>query len=212
MEQVNEEVSCVSSARTSPLIKCGNDHCQMNLDSPNSFMPLDTISHLKRRTIKEDYAKSPLDLPTSALPPLPQSPNSNLSFSKDGPLDNALGDTSLWPRAHEWNTIHVVGNQFVDQYGRTLMLRGVNLCGNSKLPTSPPGSTHLSAGFYYHRQVSFVGRPFPLTEAHEHFQRLRCLDIFKKLILDRAWGLTFVRLLVPWESLGMTLPDMTNTN
>ncbi len=82
---------------------------------------------------------------------------------------------SLHNRAHDWQqaSIRCDGDRFVDIHGRTLMLRGVNLCGNSKLPTSPPGSTHLSTGFYNHRQVSFVGRPFPLSEADEHFRRLR---------------------------------------
>ncbi len=56
-----------------------------------------------------------------------------------------------------------------------------------------------------HRSVTFVGRPFPLEEAHEHFSRLR------------RWGLTFctylyarflaclqyskVRFLVTWEAI-----------
>ncbi|KAI9101783.1 glycoside hydrolase superfamily [Phlyctochytrium arcticum] len=78
---------------------------------------------------------------------------------------------------------------FHDEHGRTLLLRGVNISGNSKLPTNPPGSTHLKDRFLEHRHVSFVGRPFPLAEADEHFGRLK------------AWGLTFIRLLVTWESL-----------
>ncbi|OZJ04839.1 hypothetical protein BZG36_02328 [Bifiguratus adelaidae] len=96
--------------------------------------------------------------------------------------------------AHDWSKEDIgpikSGNKyFVDKHGRKLLLRGVNLCGSSKLPTKPNGSTHLIEGFWDHRHVSFVGRPFPLEEADEHFSRLR------------SWGLTFVRLLVPWESL-----------
>lgn len=71
-------------------------------------------------------------------------------------------------------------------------MRGVNVCGSSKLPTKPyPGSTHLydEKLFWDHRNVSFVGRPFPLSEARMHFARLR------------AWGLTLIRLLIPWESI-----------
>ncbi|KAI7897948.1 glycoside hydrolase superfamily [Cokeromyces recurvatus] len=95
--------------------------------------------------------------------------------------------------AQTWNTeITHSGRWFKDEHGRTLLMRGINICGSSKLPTSPySGSTHLydETLFWDHRNVSFIGRPFPLEEADEHFKRLR------------AWGLTLVRLLVPWESI-----------
>ncbi|KAI7886667.1 glycoside hydrolase [Lichtheimia hyalospora FSU 10163] len=96
--------------------------------------------------------------------------------------------------AHDWNTSNIGthGRWFKDQHGRTLLMRGVNVCGSSKLPTKPyPGSTHLYDDklFWDHRNVSFIGRPFPLSEARTHFARLR------------AWGLTLIRLLIPWESI-----------
>ncbi|KAI8980242.1 glycoside hydrolase superfamily [Pilobolus umbonatus] len=95
--------------------------------------------------------------------------------------------------AQHWNTpITHSGRWFKDTYGRTLLMRGINVCGSSKLPTHPySGSTHLYDEdlFWDHRNVSFIGRPFPLNEAKEHFSRLS------------AWGLTLIRLLVPWESL-----------
>lgn len=101
-------------------------------------------------------------------------------------------------RAHDWShaTVHISRTRFKDQYNRTLLFRGVNLSGMSKLPTSPPGSTHLSEGFFNHRNVSFIGRPFPLEDADEHLGRLR------------AWGLTFVRLLVTWEALEHSGPGI----
>jgi hypothetical protein len=86
-------------------------------------------------------------------------------------------------------TIRTDGIWFKDEYGRTLLLRGVNLGGSSKMPTRPDGRTHIREGFFNHRDVSFVGRPFPLEEADEHFSRLA------------KWGLTFLRFLVTWEAI-----------
>jgi hypothetical protein len=91
-------------------------------------------------------------------------------------------------------TIRAAGNWFKDEHGRTLHLRGVNLGGSSKVPTLPNGATHLRENFFDHRNVSFIGRPFPLNEADEHFKRLK------------AWGLTFLRLLVTWEAIEHTGP------
>ena len=84
--------------------------------------------------------------------------------------------------------IHIRGNEFKDAAGRTLMLRGVNLGGSSKVPFSPDGAGHHRAGLYENREISFVGRPFPLAEADEHFARLR------------KWGFNFLRLLTTWEA------------
>lgn len=75
------------------------------------------------------------------------------------------------------------------------MLRGVNLSGNCKLPARPIVTSHTrfdSDGndiFFNHRTVSFVGRPFPLEDADEHFMRLK------------SWGFEFLRFLVTWEAL-----------
>jgi hypothetical protein len=49
--------------------------------------------------------------------------------------------------------------------------------------------SHRRDGFFDHRNVSFVGRPFPLEEADLHFTRLL------------EWGFTFIRFCVTWEAL-----------
>ncbi len=81
------------------------------------------------------------------------------------------------------------GSSFKDDFGRTLMLRGVNLGGSSKVPYIPDGATYRHENFYEHKNVSFIGRPFPLEEADEHFARLK------------SWGFTFLRFLVTWEAI-----------
>ena len=85
--------------------------------------------------------------------------------------------------------IRIKGSQFIDDENRILHLRGVNLGGSSKVPSMPNGATWNKGGFYDHRNVSFIGRPFPLDEADEHFTRLK------------KWGLTFLRLIITWEAI-----------
>ncbi|ETW00813.1 hypothetical protein, variant 1 [Aphanomyces invadans] len=78
---------------------------------------------------------------------------------------------------------------FVDADGRVVLLRGVNLGGSTKVPSSAPGST----------SISFVNRPFPLTEADEHFSRLQ------------RWGFNCIRFLVTWEAIEHAGPGIYDT-
>ncbi|CAG8617955.1 6459_t:CDS:10 [Cetraspora pellucida] len=146
--------------------------------------------HLCLPELKRSASVSSLSSYASTPPETPTMNGKNSTVTEENIL--ALGESGAL--AHNWysyggGSIHADGRWFKDEQGRTCMLRGVNLCGNSKLPTKPDGSSHLVEGFFDHRNVSFVGRPFPLEEVHEHFSRLR------------TWGLTFVRLLVTWEAL-----------
>lgn len=81
------------------------------------------------------------------------------------------------------------GHWFLDDRGRRLLLRGVNLGGDSKLPRVPDGATYWPFDHDSHRTVSFVGRPFALQDADEHYRRLR------------DWGFNCLRFLTTWEAI-----------
>lgn len=82
--------------------------------------------------------------------------------------------------------LKVQKQHFLDQNGDEVHLKGVNLGGSTKMPFGEPN--HFASNFSNHQTVSFVGRPFPLSEAHEHFARLQ------------HWGFNFIRFLVTWEA------------
>ncbi|KAJ3362732.1 hypothetical protein GGF32_005535 [Allomyces javanicus] len=81
---------------------------------------------------------------------------------------------------------------FLDDHGRALLFRGVNVAGNAKLPASPDIPSYRVDHFWDPvggmSGVSFVGRPFPLADAHAHCARLR------------DWGMSLLRLCVTWEA------------
>jgi hypothetical protein len=95
-------------------------------------------------------------------------------------IHNIKSDHMLLTAEREW---------FKDSEGRSVLLRGVNLGGSSKVPFTPDGATHIRTDFSTHRNISFVGRPFPLEEADEHYTRLK------------SWGFNCLRFLITWEAI-----------
>ncbi|MCG3253523.1 MAG: cellulase family glycosylhydrolase [Candidatus Heimdallarchaeota archaeon] len=86
-------------------------------------------------------------------------------------------------------TLRIKDDTFRDEKGRSVLLRGVNLGGSTKVPVTPDGATHIKTDFSDHKDVSFIGHPFPLDEADEHFSRLK------------NWGFNCLRFLTTWEAI-----------
>ena len=122
------------------------------------------------------------------------------------------------------NQLTAVGSTwFRDEMGRRVLRRGINVSGDCKLPV-PRKRVSVDAGdtyvgdaedtstytlaapnpslspendpFYDHRNVTFVGRPFPLDDADVHLSRLV------------AWGYTTFRLLFTWEAVEHAGPGL----
>lgn len=95
------------------------------------------------------------------------------------------------PSSHR---LRIDGSTFRDSSHRQVILHGINVSGDSKLPSTPAVPSHESAHFFDGDRVSFTDRPFPLAEAHVHFARLR------------AWGFNTIRYIFTWESLEHEAP------
>lgn len=83
----------------------------------------------------------------------------------------------------------VDGRTFRDAANREVIIRGINLSGDSKLPNKPYLPSHIRDKFFDGDDVSFVDRPFPVEEARAHFARLK------------RWGYNTLRYLFTWEAI-----------
>lgn len=85
--------------------------------------------------------------------------------------------------------LRIDGRTFRDPQNREITLRGINVAGESKYPKTPDLPSYVLEDFFDADNVSFVGRPFPLEDAHMHFSRLR------------KWGYNTIRYLFTWEAI-----------
>jgi hypothetical protein len=92
--------------------------------------------------------------------------------------------------------MRIYNNKILDNDGRTLILRGANLGGDSKIPFCQPGEEISPSFLDRENKISFTGRPFPIEQAQEHFKRLKNA------------GLTFLRFIVTWEAIEYEAPGV----
>ncbi|KAJ6024998.1 glycosyl hydrolase [Penicillium herquei] len=85
--------------------------------------------------------------------------------------------------------LHIDGRSFRDTEGREVIMRGINVAGDAKYPKNPDVPSFESNKFFEADDVSFVGRPFSLEDAHIHFKRLR------------KWGYNTIRYIFTWEAI-----------
>lgn len=85
--------------------------------------------------------------------------------------------------------LRVDGQTFRDPQNREVTLRGINVAGEAKYPKRPNIPSFVLDNFFDGDDVSFVGRPFPLEDAHTHFARLR------------KWGYNTIRYIFTWEAI-----------
>ncbi|KAL3463022.1 glycoside hydrolase superfamily [Aspergillus heterothallicus] len=85
--------------------------------------------------------------------------------------------------------LRIDGTKFKDSHNREITLRGINVAGEAKYPRDPDVPSNVADGFFDADNVSFVGRPFSLDDAHTHFSRLR------------KWGYNTIRYIFTWEAI-----------
>ena len=85
--------------------------------------------------------------------------------------------------------LRIDGATFRDPQNREVTLHGINVSGDAKYPRTPDQCSHVKERFFDGDNVSFVGRPFTLEEADEHFVRLR------------RWGYNTIRYIFTWEAI-----------
>lgn len=69
--------------------------------------------------------------------------------------------------------LRIEGRIFRDSKNREVTIRGINCAGDAKYPATPDLPSHVSEKFFEGDDVSFVGKPFSVDEAHTHFSRLK---------------------------------------
>ena len=90
----------------------------------------------------------------------------------------------------------IENGHFRDSHGRQITLRGINVAGDAKFPSSPDQPSHVPEDFFDGDNVNFHSRPFPKEDAHLHFSRLK------------RWGYNTIRYIFTWEAIESAGPGI----
>ena len=85
---------------------------------------------------------------------------------------------------------------FRDGHGRQVVLRGLNVAGDAKLPSEPNQPSHIRDDFFDGDNVSFHERPFTKDDAPSHFARIK------------RFGFNTLRYVFTWEALEAAGPGI----
>lgn len=86
--------------------------------------------------------------------------------------------------------------QFRDGHGRQVVLRGINIAGDAKLPSEPRQPSHIADDFFDGDNVKFHERPFSREDAPTHFARIK------------RYGFNTIRYIFTWEAIEAAGPGI----
>jgi hypothetical protein len=92
--------------------------------------------------------------------------------------------------------LRIEDGKFRDEYGRQVILRGINVAGDAKYPSEPDQPSHIGADFFDGDKVSFHQRPFTKDDAALHFSRLK------------RYGYNTIRYVFTWEAIEAAGPGI----
>ncbi len=115
-----------------------------------------------------------------------------IESSEESAYDNNMTIYPLSPDKGEW---------FRERgFGRVVMIRAINLSGESKRPAGC--QSQMDCLYLNPEDVTFVGRPFPLSTSDEVYAAK------VHLARIRSWGFNALRFIVSWEAIEGRGPGM----